>query len=71
MHHEGTLSGYLTLWLAIGCSVGRGYNDEFINVGYEVFTAVVMKSINFWGITPCHLLACCFLAELITSTLKM
>jgi hypothetical protein len=23
------------------------------NVGFEVFTAVVMKSINFWDITPC------------------
>jgi hypothetical protein len=24
-----------------------------ILVGFEVFTAVVMKSINFWDITPC------------------
>jgi hypothetical protein len=60
-----------------------------INVGSEVFTAVAMKSIIFWDITPCsplgvnrrfggtyrlhiqHLLACWFLAELISSPLKM
>jgi hypothetical protein len=38
-----------------------------------------LKSTNFWDITPCipmsvnqcHLLACCFLAELIFSTLEM
>jgi hypothetical protein len=68
-------------------------------VGFEVFTAVVMKSTIFWDITPvvrcqpmfrrnisppssglkyvqkkktaCHLLARWFLAELISSTLKM
>jgi hypothetical protein len=49
-------------------------------VGFEVFTAVVMKSIIFWDMTPCsllsfnllvcHLLACWF-AEPISSTLKM
>jgi hypothetical protein len=27
-------------------------------VGFEVFTAVVMKSINFWDVTPCSLLRC-------------
>jgi hypothetical protein len=26
------------------------------NVGFEVFTAVVMKSIIFWDVTPCSLL---------------
>jgi hypothetical protein len=56
-------------------------------VGFEVFTALVMKSTIFWDITPCsllsvnqsfrgtyrhcHLLAFWFLAELISSTLKM
>jgi hypothetical protein len=56
-------------------------------VAFEVFTAVVMKIIIFWDMTPCsplsfnrrfggthrlrHLLACWFLAELISSTLKM
>jgi hypothetical protein len=24
-----------------------------INVGFEVFTAVVLKSIIFWNMTPC------------------
>jgi hypothetical protein len=27
-------------------------------VGFEVFTAVVMKSIIFWDVTPCSLLKC-------------
>jgi hypothetical protein len=27
-------------------------------VGFEVFTAVVMKSIIFWDMTPCSLLSC-------------
>jgi hypothetical protein len=27
-----------------------------INVGFEVLTAMVMKSANFWDITPCSLL---------------
>jgi hypothetical protein len=48
-------------------------------VGFEVFTAVVMKSINFWDVTPCSLLSLfclppvCLLvlAEIISSTLKM
>jgi hypothetical protein len=26
-------------------------------MGFEVFTAVVMKSINFWDIKPCSLLS--------------
>jgi hypothetical protein len=28
------------------------------NVGFEVFTEVVMKSIIFWDVTPCSLLRC-------------
>jgi hypothetical protein len=37
--------------------------------GFEVFTAVVMKSIIFWDVTPCsllscHLLTCWFLMKL-------
>jgi hypothetical protein len=47
------------------------------NVGFEVFTVVVMKSIIFWDMTPCsplsctrrfggtHLLATCLLAGLL------
>jgi hypothetical protein len=31
-------------------------------VGFEVSTAVVMKSTIFWDITPCSLLATCFQA---------
>jgi hypothetical protein len=47
------------------------------DVGLDVFTSVVKKSIIFWDITPCsplsvcHLLGCWFIAELISSTLKM
>jgi hypothetical protein len=52
------------------------------NVGFEVFTAVVMKSIIFWDVTPCSLLSynrrfggtpayLLVLAEIISSTLKM
>jgi hypothetical protein len=34
-------------------------NDKFMNyVGFEVFTAVVMKSIIFWDMTSCSLLIC-------------
>jgi hypothetical protein len=35
------------------------YVPSFIKiVGFEVFTAVVMKSIIFWDMTPCSLLSC-------------
>jgi hypothetical protein len=55
-------------------------------LGFEVLTAVVRKSINFWDITPCsllsvnrhnqaggrcRLLAYWFLAEIISSILRM
>jgi hypothetical protein len=47
-------------------------------VRFEVFTAVVMKSIVIWDVTPCSLLSCnrppaCLLvlAEIISSALKM
>jgi hypothetical protein len=30
----------------------------FFYVGFEVSTAVVMKSIIFWDMTPCSLLSC-------------
>jgi hypothetical protein len=41
-------------------------------VGFEVLTAVVMKTAIFWDITPCsRWLARWFHAELIFSTLKM
>jgi hypothetical protein len=44
-----------------------------ILVGFEVFSAVVMKSIIFWDVTPCSLPPACLLvlAEMISSTLKM
>jgi hypothetical protein len=43
-----------------------------MQVGFEVFTVVIMKSIIFWVMTLCSpLLACWLLAELISSTLKM
>jgi hypothetical protein len=29
-----------------------------VQVGFEVFTAVVMKSIIFWDMMPCNLLRC-------------
>jgi hypothetical protein len=49
------------------------------NVGSEVLTAVVMKSIIFWDVTPCSLLSCnrrfggnlLVLTEIISSALKM
>jgi hypothetical protein len=62
-----------------------GINNNYF-VGFEIFTAVVMKSIIFWDMTPCSLLSCnrrfggtyrlhsaCLLvlAEIISSTLKM
>jgi hypothetical protein len=44
----------------------KDYNKQKF-IGFEVFTAVVLKSIFFWDMTPCsaqvHLLARCF-AEL-------
>jgi hypothetical protein len=54
--------------------------NKYIFVGFEVYTAVVIKSTIFWDITlcspvcvnrRCHLLARWFPAELIYSTLKM
>jgi hypothetical protein len=65
---------------------------EFVYIiGFEVLTAVIMKSTISWDITPCsplsvnrrfggttsvkagacHLLSCCFIADLIFSTLKI
>jgi hypothetical protein len=47
-----------------GCHDIKRYNVIFhssiicIYVGFEVFTAVVMKSIIFWDMTPCSLLSC-------------
>jgi hypothetical protein len=41
------------------------HSGRFFYVGFEVFTAVVMKSINFWDITPCSPLS------VYSSTLKM
>jgi predicted membrane protein len=41
----------------------RSYTEEQNErtyVGFEVLTAVVMKSSVFWDITPCSLLATCF-----------
>jgi hypothetical protein len=29
-----------------------------MTLGFEVFTAVVMKGIIFWDVTPCSLLSC-------------
>jgi hypothetical protein len=54
--------------MAFACDVGINnniYKRQTICrfVGFEVSTAVVMKSINFWDITPCSpLLATCLLA---------
>jgi hypothetical protein len=33
-------------------STGKCYNN-FLLIGFEVLTAVIIKSINFWDITPC------------------
>jgi hypothetical protein len=67
------------MWSSHVTAVGKKY------VGFEVFTAVVMKSTIFWVITPCSplsvnrrfggtyflLLARWFLAETIFFTLEM
>jgi hypothetical protein len=37
----------------INCYV---YGNYIADVGYEVLTAVVIKSYNFWGITSCSVL---------------
>jgi hypothetical protein len=42
-------------------SVGRAHKDNYkqtYHVGFEVSTAVVMKSIIFWDMTPRSLLSC-------------
>jgi hypothetical protein len=57
------LTGFI--WLRIGssggsCELGNGAYIEEINnfIEFEVFTAVVMKSIIFWDMTPCSPLSC-------------
>jgi hypothetical protein len=54
------------------------FNRQFLDmyVGFEVFTAVVMKSIIFWDVKPCSLLSCLPPAYLLvllefSSTMKM
>jgi hypothetical protein len=42
--------------------VNKAWETIRENVGFEVFTAVVMKSIIFWDMTPCILLSCNLLA---------
>jgi hypothetical protein len=53
--HECTLEPLLRFakskWVII-------YKVAIYIVGFEVFTAVVMKSIIFWDVTPCSLLSC-------------
>jgi hypothetical protein len=34
------------------------YANSIIHVGFEVFTAVGMKNIIFWDMTPCSPLSC-------------
>jgi hypothetical protein len=41
-------------WLRLALSKG----PNWIRVGFEVFTAVIMKTIIFWDVTPCSLLRC-------------
>jgi hypothetical protein len=57
------LSGYTrnaaALWLNVQ-ALSEQYllmTDIMIDVGFEVFTAVVMKSIIFWDMMPCSLLS--------------
>jgi hypothetical protein len=35
----------------------KGWKQWRNYVGFEVFTAVVMKSVIFWDVTPCSLLS--------------
>jgi hypothetical protein len=38
------------------------FEKEDAIVGFDVFTAVVLKNIIIWDMTPCSLLAACLLA---------
>jgi hypothetical protein len=44
--------GLPTLFVSIATSIPKYF------LGFEAFTAVVMKSIIFWDVTPCSLLSC-------------
>jgi hypothetical protein len=50
------------IWLPAFTGSLRYWWEIYFYVGFEVFTAVVMKSIIFWDMTPCSLLATCLLA---------
>jgi hypothetical protein len=52
---------YDVMYVFSGCGHGvQGvlYGTVIYFVGFEVFTAVVMKSIIFWDVTPCSPLSC-------------
>jgi hypothetical protein len=54
----------------------RPFERNYTDVRFEVSTAVVMKSIIFWDVTPCSLLGCHLLTswslpKLFSSTLKI
>jgi hypothetical protein len=46
---------YLSVYF---CCFNKLNKSPSLHVGFEVFTAVVMKSIIFWDVTPCSLLRC-------------
>jgi hypothetical protein len=41
----------------IKCMAQEENGQQFSDVGFEVFTAVVLKSIFFWDMTPCSALS--------------
>jgi hypothetical protein len=58
-------SNYAGLYTTLSCNIciilnvtGRVFETKTSCVGFEVFTAVVMKSTIFWDVTPCCLLSC-------------
>jgi hypothetical protein len=48
----GTPKNVISTPLYPNTEIPKQYNFYFL-VGFEVFTAVVMKSTTFWDITPC------------------
>jgi hypothetical protein len=79
---QKSLLQFCILESVIFCDKTKYWNQSnllnlFVLLGFEVFTAVILKSIIFWDMTPCNPLSfktyVCLLvfAELISSTLKM
>jgi hypothetical protein len=46
---NGTIQSFL-LYASVGLSFSI---DQYLSVRFEVFTAVTMRNVVFWDITPC------------------